>query len=268
MRQRVAAGYELPIEQTRAELEAARVEQRIAQSENRAEELADQLRDLLGLGSDQPLELTDQDLPAPAEQPVNELVAQAVDTDPGLKQAEAEQRAREELLSGTRGSRWPIVSLVGTYSVLSKANNYTEFFNKFERNNVVAGLQAQIPLFSSHVSPAVAMAEADANIAAVEVKTKRSQLELQVRAQARTVREAELASRVAQLELQLAQQNQGVVQAQFDQGRATLRALEQAQLEENDKWLAFLDAEFGRQKAQLTLLELTGQVGKVLEVSR
>jgi outer membrane protein len=265
MRQRVTAGYELPIEQTRAELAAAKIEQQIAQSEGRAETLADQLRDLLGLKADQPLELVDEDLPPPVDQPVADLVAQAIASDPGVKLAESEQRAKEDILKGTRGSWMPTISLVGTYSVLSKTNNYTEFFNKFERNNVVAGIQVQIPIFASRSNASVAVAQADASVAAMDVKNKRSQLELQVRSQARGVRETEMGKEVARLELKLAQQNLGVVQAQFDSGRSTIRELGQAQLDENNKWLAFLDADFQRQQSELTLLQLTGQVGKILE---
>ncbi len=70
---------------------------------------------------------------------------------------------------------------------------------------------------------------------------------------------------MARLDLKLAQQNQGVIQAQFDQGRATLSQLEQAQLDENDKWLAFLDAGFARQQAELALLQATGQVNRILQ---
>jgi outer membrane protein TolC len=262
----VTAGYELPIEQTRAELAAAKIEQQIAQSEGRAETLADQIRDMIGLVTDQPLELVDEDLPQPIEQPVADLVAQALASDPALKLAESEQRAKEEILKGTRASWMPTISLVGTYSVLSKTNNYTEFFNKFERNNVVAGVQVQVPVFVSRANAAAALAQADAGVAAMDVKNKRSQLELQVRSQARTVRETELGKEVARLELKLTQQNLGVVQAQFDQGRSTIREMGQAQLDENNKWLAFLDADFQRQQAELALLQLTGQIGKVLEI--
>jgi outer membrane protein TolC len=90
-------------------------------------------------------------------------------------------------------------------------------------------------------------------------------VEQQVKAQAHFVREMETSRDVAQWDLKLAQQNQGVVQAQFDQGRATLKELGQAQMDENDKWLAFLDADFQRQQAQLTLLQMTGQIAKVLQ---
>ena len=62
------------------------------------------------------------------------------------------------------------------------------------------------------------------------------------------------------------QQQMEEVQAQLaarDQGRATLQEIEQARLDENDKWVAFLDADFARQQGQLTLLQATGQLAKV-----
>ncbi|MGD0907229.1 MAG: hypothetical protein ABSA96_06585, partial [Candidatus Acidiferrales bacterium] len=82
---------------------------------------------------------------------------------------------------------------------------------------------------------------------------------------ARVVREADLGGEVARLELQVAQENVRVLQAQFDQGRGSLKDLEAAHLEENDKWLAFLDANYARQQAQLDLLRTTGQLSTALQ---
>ena len=70
---------------------------------------------------------------------------------------------------------------------------------------------------------------------------------------------------VSRLELELAQDNLQVMQAQFQEGRISIRDLQNAQLEENDKWLAFLDADFARQQAQLELLNATGQVATLLQ---
>ena len=81
----------------------------------------------------------------------------------------------------------------------------------------------------------------------------------------RQLREAEAAREVARLELALAQENTGVVQSQFNQSRASLRDLEAAQLEQNDKWIVFLDADFARQQAQLELLRATGEVAQLAQ---
>ena len=68
---------------------------------------------------------------------------------------------------------------------------------------------------------------------------------------------------MARLELQLAQQNVAVLQAQFGEGKLNLREVERARLEENEKWMAYLDAGFQKQQAQLDLLKTAGQLDKV-----
>jgi outer membrane protein TolC len=264
-RERADAGRELPIEVTRAELTSAKIEQRMAQLEDRDDSLSGELRDMMGLSLDQPIEVSTDDIPSTAVDATKDLVSEAMANNVDLKVAETEKRAREEKLKGERGGYWPTIGLIGQYNVLSKINNYTDFFNKFQRNNVIFGLQVQIPIFASHTSSSIAYARADLNAANLALQNKRSELSLEVRRIARQVREADLGGEVARLELQLAQESVRVLQAQFDQGRGSLKDLESAHLEENDKWLAFLDANYARQQTQLELLRTTGQLGKVLQ---
>jgi outer membrane protein TolC len=265
MRERAAAGRELPIEVTRAQLMAARIEQRLAQLEDREDALSGELRDMMGLSPDQPIEVSTEEIPGAASDQAKDLVAQAMADNTELKQAETERRAREEKLKGERGGYWPTVSLVGQYNILSNTNNYTDFFKKFQRNNVIFGLEVRIPIFASRTTSTVAFARADLSAAELQLAKKRSELSLDVRRKARQVRESDLAGDVARLELQLSQENLRILQVQFDQGRGTLKDLEAAHLDENDKWLAFLDANYARQQAQLELLRTTGQVAKVLQ---
>ena len=264
-RERAEAGRELPVEVTRAQLTTAKIEQRVAQLEDRDEALAGELRDMMGLPEEQRIEVTPEDFPAAAVGATQDLVTQALANNIDLKVAETEKRAREEKLRGARGGYWPTIGLIGQYNVLSKINNYTDFFNKFQRNNVVFGLQVQIPIFAGHTSPSVAFAQADLNAANLAVQNQRSELTMDVRRKARQVHEADLGGEVARLELQLAQENVRVLQAQFDQGRGSLRDLEAAHLDENDRWMSFLDANYARQQAELDLLRTTGQLSKVLQ---
>jgi outer membrane protein TolC len=265
MRDRTEAGRELPIEVTRAQLTAARIEQRLAQMEDREDSLSGELRDMMGLTQDLPIEVSTEDLPGAAADEAKNLVSQAMAYNIELKQAETERRAREEKLKGERGGYWPTIALTGQYNVLSRINNYADFFNKFQRNNVIFGLEVRIPIFASRTSAAVAFAKADLAAANLALQKKRSELSLDVRRKARLVREANLGGDVARLELQLAQENLHVLQMQFDQGRGSLKDLEVAHLDENDKWLSYLDANYARQQAQLELLRTTGQVAKVLQ---
>jgi outer membrane protein TolC len=263
-RQRADAGFELPIEVTRAQLTAARIEQSIARLENEAEALAEQLRADLGLAPDQPLEVAAEDLPAVAD-PDAAFLEQAVENSVDVKVAASERETTRARLRGEQGSRWPTFSITGQYNVLAKFNNYDEFFNKFQRNNVVAGVQIKVPIFAARTSSGIAAAQANFNAAQTAFEAKRSEVSLDVRQKVRQRRETAAAREVARLELDLAQQNTGVVQAQFNQGRASLRDLEAAQMEQNDKWLAFLDADFARQQAQLALLQATGQVAQLAQ---
>jgi outer membrane protein TolC len=264
-RERAAAGRELPIEVTRSQLTSARIEQRIAQMEDRDDSLSGELRDMMGIPPDQPIEVSTEDIPGAAADQATNLVAQAMADNVELKQAESEKRAREEKLKGERGGYWPTFALTGQYTVLGKFNNYTDFFNKFQRNNVIFGLAVRIPIFASRTGSAVAFAKSDLDTASLALEKKRSELSLDVRSKARQVHEADLGGEVARLELQIAQENVRVLQAQFDQGRGSLKDLESAHLEENDKWLAYLDANYARQQAQLDLLRTTGQISKVLQ---
>jgi len=264
-RERAETGRELPIEVIRAQLTTARIEQRIAQLEDRDDSLTGELRDIMGLPPDELIEVSTEEIPSTAETASQDVVAQAMANNLELKEAQTELRAREFKLKGEQGGRWPSFSLIGQYNVLSKINNYTEFFDKFQRNNVIFGVQVQIPIFASRTSSAVAFARADLNAAMLALQRKRSELSLEVRRKARLVRETELGGDVAKLELQLAQENVRVLQAQFDQGRGSLKDLEAAHIEENDKWLAFLDANYSKQQAQLDLLRATGQLSSVLQ---
>jgi outer membrane protein TolC len=260
-RERADTGRELPVEVIRAQLTTARIEQRIAQLEDRDDSLTGELRDMMGLPPDEQIEVSTEEIPGAAAEASKDVVSEAMANNLELKEAQTELRAREFKLKGEQGGRWPSFALTGQYNVLSKINNYTEFFDKFQRNNVVFGVQVQIPIFASRTSSAVAFARADLNTATLALQKKRSELSLDVRRKARVVRESDLGAEVARLELQLAQENVRVLQAQFDGGRGSLKDLEAAHIEENDKWLAFLDANYARQQAQLDLLRATGQLG-------
>ena len=263
--ERAKEGLELDIEVTRAELTAARIAQRILQLESREETLEGDLRRLTGTPVGLPIEVEAEDLPAQPEQSTAELVTLAVTNSLDLKQAEFERSAREHVLKGERGGYLPSVDLVGQYGIFTKFNNYDQFYSRFERHNVSIGVHARIPIFASRTNSAVELARSELSVAELEARHKRSTIEADVRQQSRKTKELDAEREVSRLELKLAQENVRVLQAQFDEGRANLRDLEKARLEENDKWRAFLDTDFARQQARLELLRTTGQLAKVFQ---
>lgn len=269
IRDRVAANQELPIEITRTQLTVARVEESIVKLEDRGDYLESQLRDLTGIPETHTLEVE------PADESFNEKLAtaqseseieeMAIQNDQSLAEAENERAAREHMYKGEKGSYWPTVNIVGEYSILSKFNNYSEFYKQFERNNINVGVQIQIPVFSSKTHANVALAKSQLSEAEVMLSNKRQQVRFDVQQKARGVRELDATREVARLDLQLAQETLEQEQAKFDQNRITLQEIEQARLDENAKWVALLDADFARQQAQLNLLQATGQLAKVFQ---
>jgi outer membrane protein TolC len=261
--ERQGEGYELPVEVTKAQLTRAQVIQRILQLEAREDDLEVFLRYQLGLSEGQAIEVTPEELPGEAELAGDNLVAMAMMHNAGLQLAESDVRAKEFRLKGERRGYLPTLEFVSIYSVLAKFNNYSQFFNGFQRNNFNAGVDVRVPIFSAQTKAAIGLAQINLEAAKVNLTNKKTELSADVRQKTRRVRERDAAKEVARLELQLAQQNVAVFQSQFAEGKLNLREVEKARLEENEKWMAYLDANFQKQQAQLELLKTAGQLDKV-----
>ena len=262
-RQRINEGVELPIEGTRAELVEARLEQRIVQLESRERVLQHELAALLGMPADRRIEVESEALSLDEPQRESDLIERALRTNLELRQANYERRARERRLAGEIGTKWPTVDLFGQYGLFARFNNFDDYFRRFQRNNFNVGLQVRIPIVSGQRSASVALARGELTASEMELKNKQQNVELEVGRQYQRLRELDAGREVARLELKLAQENVQVIQARFEEGRANLRDVERARLDENDKWASFLDSDYDRQKARLDLLNITGDLGQL-----
>jgi outer membrane protein TolC len=263
--ERVASGFELPVESTRADLALARINQRMIQLEGREDALSDALHDATGIPSSQPIAVSPEDLPAATEISSEDAVSQAIQYSPDVKQAQTERDAQTDILRGDRGGYWPTVDLVGTYNLLSRINNYAQYYNFFQRNNVNVGIQLTIPIFSARAHAIVHWDTTQLAAANLAQAAKRTAVGRDAKQRIREVREANAAREVARLDLKLTQEDLGNAQSRYDQGHATIRDLEQARVDENEKWLAFLDSDFASQKAQLSLWQSTGELAQHLQ---
>ncbi len=271
VRERIAANQELPIEATRTQLELARINQRVIKLEDRAQELEAELRDLTGIPGSQSIQVEAEEqsftdaLSAGTAAIRAQIVDLALESDSRVAEAENERAARQQLFRGAKLSRFPTIDLVGQYAVLSRFNNYDEFYKTFVRNNLNVGVQVQVPLFAATTGAEVRLAKRQLDQAELNVAGKQQQVRQEVEQKARTLRELDADREVARLDLQLAQENLQLEQAKYDQARATLQEVEQARLEESDKWVAFLDADFAREQAELGLLQATGQLAQLFQ---
>lgn len=265
VQQREGEGFELPVEVTRAQLTKARVTQRLMQLQGRQDELETFLRSQCGLAPEQPIEVTPEDLPGAAEQEGANLIALALQDNADLRLAQSDVQAKQFRLTGEKRGYFPTLEFVSVYSLLAKFNNYDQFFRTFQRNNYNIGIQAQVPIFSPGTKANIALAKTNLEASKATLSNKQNQVSADVRRKTRRVRESDAGKEVARLELQLAQQDLQQLQARFEEGKVSLRDVEKARLDENEKWMALLDATFQRQQAQLDLLKTAGQLDKVLQ---
>jgi outer membrane protein TolC len=264
-RERVAANQELPINETKSELTVAQIRERLLKLQDRDDLLTQQMHDMTGIPDDQAIDVGTEEPSFSSGLQQSQIADLAVQNDRGLQEAEDEREARQHLLRGARLSYWPTADVVGEYSVLSRMNNYDLYYKTFQRNNFNFGVEITIPLFAAKTSANVALARSQLNESELALSNRRREVRLEAQQSTRESRELEAGREVARLDLKVAQQNVEIVQAQLDEGKATLGDVEQARLQESDRWAAFLESDLAWQKSQLKILETTGQLAKVLQ---
>jgi outer membrane protein TolC len=90
------------------------------------------------------------------------------------------------------------------------------------------------------------------------VNQTRNRIELETEKNYQDLKKAEGASEVAKLDLDYAREQVSVLLAQLGEGRIPRQRVDDARLNEQEKWIAFYDAQHAREKARLNVLKQTG----------
>ena len=261
--ERVRAGREIPLELTRARVEAARARARLQELQARSDLLEEVLRTDVGLGEEVRLTPVETELPARAPLPgtPEAAVEAALAASKDIKRLESVVQAKKYTIDVEKAGRYPSIDLVAQYALLSRFNHYEDFFRSFERHNGQLGMAVQFPVFGrGQIAPRVAQAEADLAQARLRLSAARSGVSLETRRLYREVHQAESARDLARMELDLARESLSVTLARLDEGRVSLSDVEQARAAESAKWEAFYDAQTTAHKARLNLLRQTGSL--------
>lgn len=260
VRTRVAEGRELPVEAKRTALEAAKAAQRVAAMEAERDYAEGSLAVVLGYPPGDRIRAATEDRPAP-EVPESEAEAArlAAADNKEIRRLESALAAKGLEAEAQRSERYPQFDLVAQYAMLARFNNYEDFFRKYQRNNAQLGMSMQIPLWLSPGAKALA-AKADAEAAKlrVELQQTRGRVTLEAERRYREYSTAETARNVARLDLDVAREQLSVVLARMEEGRAGLRDVEQARIAEQEKWIAYFDAQATLEHARYALLDRTG----------
>lgn len=262
IRSKVEAGRELEVENKRAAVNLARARQRLQLLEFQQAQAEQNLASVLGFAEgDQvrPEEETREKLPVPESE--DGAVHQALDSSTELRKIESDLKAQGFEIKSEQAAKLPRLDLIGKYSLLARFNNYEDFFRTFKRHNALIGMSFQVPLPFGPAKSALAE-QAEDNVARLRLEqtSARQRISLETRRLYRQLRQAETSREVARLDLDLAREQLSVLLAQFDEGRATLRQVEEARFAENERWIAYFEAEYGTEEARLALLAQTGSL--------
>jgi outer membrane protein TolC len=177
--------------------------------------------------------------------------------------------ARQMDLRSSQAERVPQVDLVAQYAYFLK-RDYIQYFpsSKFQANNVELGVSLKIPIFVGSA------AKGEAEQATIDMQKIRLQMD-QVRNRIVTDthrsyqqwQKAETLRKLSELRLDYARKKVSLLLAQNTEGRAPLRGVEQARLDESDALIALYDAETQLARAKFAILRQTGSLLAALRAS-
>jgi outer membrane protein TolC len=259
---RVEEGKELPIENRRAEVNILRAKQRLGSLLDDQDSAEHQLAVALGRPPEDRVRTSDAERQAPLAPRTEEAALEAaLASNKDLKRLESAMLAKGLEAKADHAARYLRVDLVAQYGLFSTYNNYDEYFRKFQRNNGEIGLSFQLPLLPGPGAKAqAAVAEDDAAHLRIERNQLQSRIALDVHRAYLDVSRAQAARELAAAELQLARDQLSVVLAQAGEGRVAMRQVEEAHFAEDEKWIAFFDADASVERARFNVLRQTGEI--------
>jgi outer membrane protein len=258
--QRIQAGVDPAVELTRAKLNTARIRLKIAELLTGADSLRVRLSQLTGLPAREFETVTESIPRLPDVSQDNDLTERALNFSPAVRGAQQLAQARYFQARGEHKQLYPAVDLVGQYARFSKFNNYDQYYKTFKRNNGAIGVEIRFPFLNKGQKDHSEAAYAEALRARKDAEAAKEQVSTDTLKLQRTVAQLNAGRDVAKLEYQLAQSYTEAVQTKVEVGQATLRDQQQAQLDENDKYSALLDATYELEKSQMQLLKQTGDL--------
>ena len=255
---RFNAGLDPEMEVTKAKLNAARVRVSAANSRGNADLLRLHLSQLTGLPAEA-IETVTESIP-PLPDIVSAMTRQQIEQQNAVRSAEESADAKALRARGEHRVNLPTIDFAAQYALLSRYNNYDEFFKTFERHNFTVGVVIRFPLFNPAQNARAQAADAEALRARKEAEALKGQIASDALKLQRTVEQLQASRDVAKLEYELATADGRAVLTRVSAGQATVRDQENAKLAEQQKYSAYLDAQFELEKAQMQLMKQTGQI--------
>lgn len=258
--QRIKEGLDSELELKRSQLTSARIQLQIAEAEGEADVLRERLSKLIGLPANS-IETVNESIPVTPEIPQDDqTAATAAENNPGVRLAFQRAKAADFRADAEHKALLPSFDFGSQYALLSTFNNYDTFYKTFQRNNYTFGVNIRFPFINPSQRATAHAADADAIKAHKNAELIRNDVQAETLRIQRSLRQLAAARDVAKLDYEVSQAMIEAVHAKIQNGEGTTRDEEQARLDANAKYAAFLDASFELARGQLQMLRMTGQI--------
>ncbi len=259
--QRLQEGVDSKLALTRSQLVTARIRLRMAEAQGQADVLRERLAKLLGMPAASIATDTESLPKLPEISQEDDLPAKAVTNSPAVMLADEKvAAARARANAEHKAAVMPVIDVATQYAYLARFNNYDLYYRRYTPNNFSGGISLRIPVFNAVQRAKAQEADADTMLAQKHADLTRNQVSEDALRLQRSLQQLSAARDVAKLEWEVSQGDLDAVNARMSTGEANTRDQQNAQLDMNDKYAAYLDAEFELSRAELQLLRLTGDL--------
>jgi outer membrane protein len=258
----VEAGRALHIEATLAKTAVLAADQQLRLAREQASIAEKELHALTGLSESIEIRTVRPQIESPlfvlGEE---ELYQRALTASPEIQRIEKELKAKEFHVNAEKGGYLPQIEIVSQYALLSRTNNYQDYFNKFMRHNYLIGLSIQMPIFNgSGTSARIAQSLQEASAVGYRLQRMRSDLRLDIQRGSGALRIAQGEADLARSFVEAAREMVQVNQALMEGGRITAKEMEEFRSQLLQKELALLDANQALFQRKVELLHSAGSL--------
>ena len=255
----VSEGSELPLELKRAHVNMAISETRLSSLRLDRDYYEMMLAIVLGYPATDRVKPVDSDLSLTPTPPSEEEAAEiALRNNRQLRQMQSNVLAKELDVRSYRSARLPQVDLVAQYALFAKYN-YVNYFQKFQHNNFQIGASISFPLLIGPASSGLALQSyTDMQKLRIQMDQLHNRILSDTRRSYEQWQKAEKMRDLSRMQLDLAREEVNVLLLQNGEGRVPVTRVEQARLEEGDRWIDFYNAEAQVVRTKFAILRQTG----------
>ena len=263
----VEAGRALHVEATSANITVLTLEQQLRVAREQAGIAEKEVHELTGLSDSIEIRTVRPQIDNPLFDLMDDAICQqALSRAPEIQRAEKEVEAKEFHIQAERGDYLPKIEIVSQYALLSRTNNYADYFSTFKRHNYLIGLSIQMPILNGSATGArVAQSRQEASEARYKLQRMKSDLNLDIQRRSSALRIAREDADLARSVVEYARETVQVNQALMEGGRITAKEMEEFRSQLLQRELALLDADQVLFQRKIELLHSAGSLVSAIQ---